>query len=372
MKYGYAYNSKKWLSWLILLTISLIISQLGFTQTKPAQKPAPKTTTATKAPIKTPNLTCNEYFPLTHKMSQTYLLTSAKQGTGVTAAYKATYNYYEGKPRVIMGIPSVGIIRDEFLEKLDVKVKDKWAGLGSLFSVASLKKQARFYYACTEGPESAFMEATEILEQTSTVVGSYTQVTETYKKGWMVPYNIKEEEIPEVEYNRVGSGRFNARVLTGSWFHTEPKTTASIQWEKRLPMGEFGESHSFEHLATQILEILPTFVVLGKTYNHVMHTVDSIFEKEKDAKIYGRLVCERHNYYAKGIGLVKSETWDTYQLTPDDPARLINNLFDPNAGVPLRTYTYLEMLPSKDADALKLVDLSRGKVVSVENEWQKK
>jgi hypothetical protein len=333
-------------------------------QTKGPAKLSAKPATVTQGQTVSPNLTCNPYFPIKHKMSQTYLLTSAKEKTGITAAYKATYNYYQGKPRTIQGVPCLGVILDELLEKLEIKNMDKWAELNDFFSVSRLQKQNRFYYACIEDPAPALVEVSEILKQSSKVVGSYTQVTETYKKGWIVPSDIQQEEIPEVEYNRVGSGKFNFRILTGSWYNSDPDGFLTMQWERRLPMGGMGEVYSFEHQVFRILEMRQSYAVLGKSYSNVMHTVDSIFEKKKDAANYGALVSVRHNFYAKDIGLIESDIWDTYQLTPDDPARMMNNIFNPDAGKIVRTYTHLQMLPSKDADALKLLEESINKSIA--------
>jgi hypothetical protein len=338
-----------------LYAICLFFSFMAYSHLLQAQStPGSKTkTTTAKAEVKTPLLTCNAFFPITHKMSRNYLMTTGKSERKLSSAYRVTHHYYQAKPRVIQGVPTMGIIREEFLEGLKVESDDKFAILDQLLSSAGFKKESRFYYACVDEPAPGLYELSEIMKQTSEVVGSYTQVTETYNRGSIVPKNITYEEIPEIEYDRVGTGKYNFRPITGSWFESDPEGFLETQWEKRLPMQAMGEFYSYEHHKFSILEMLPSMEVLGKTYESVMHTVDSIFEKQKDAETYGGLVCLRHNYYAKGIGLIKSVTIDEYEMSPEDPTRVISDIF--NAGERRKTYTIQQLLPSPEADAQQLL-----------------
>lgn len=287
-------------------------------------------------------------------MSRNYLMTGGTSLSEITSAFRLTYNYYQAKPRTILGVPTIGFIRDEYLERLDPPKKDKFTELSELFSGSTIKKQNRFYYACVDNPAPSFVELSEIYKQESKLVGSYTQVTETYNRGSIVPKDISYEEIPEVEYNRIGTGRFNFRNLLGGWdLEKDGDGTLSTQWERRLPMSSLGEYYTFEHHVFTIEGIIPNMEVLGKTYTSVMHTIDSIFEKKKDAADYGKLISLRHNFYAKKTGLIKSITYDEYDITPDDPTRLVNNMF--NAGKNTGYYSVLLLLPSPNADAQKLL-----------------
>lgn len=349
---------------------------LFYGQARPAAKTA--TSTPGKALSKPDGASftggCSLYFPLKPGSTFRYLKTSRTQKKEYIRAFEVFHNYYNAKDRVIFGQKAKGYIREEIIKRLDDVNAQRNPDLGDLFTSGTLRREDRLYYACGsiddgKGATVSYLaEAKEITKQTSTVVGSYTEVTETYKGRSIVPSDISYREIPEVEYNKIGTGRFNVRIIsttnTADAFR-HAGYTIDFQLENRMAMGALGEMYSYENSYFQIVEQLSSKKVLGKEYKDVLHFKELIYEaKEKGSKEDGKLIATNEYYYAKGIGLIMMTSIEMYRVNTGSDQQMLQNLFSSNDKSDI--LTVFELLP-EGADARKMIDqgeLSRSAVTA--------
>jgi hypothetical protein len=132
---------------------------------------------------------------------------------------------------------------------------------------------------------------------------------ETYNGNWIVPSDVSSYYVPELEYNKVGTGKFNASVIVCEGLKEDE--TLNNNWETRQYV-EFvgGELMLYQRYEHQRNIIDTALQIYGKNYTGLFVTEENIY-KSNSSYDKDRLTTKILNYYAKGVGLVKQVKIET-------------------------------------------------------------
>ncbi len=293
---------------------------------------------------------CNEYNPVKNGTVQRYLMVKKTGRDGNNSASTKVYDmykvYFGAKSRKIHDRDASGLI----VETTTKLLQNKQSSTNQFgFEITYIKNQERLYTLCVPEMKNAFIEYKEIYTTDVKVTGSSVVTEEIYRGKSIVPSSITSYTVPELEYNKRGTGNFNTRVY--SCFPMEDDEVLNAHWETRNFSADWGgESMLYQVYEYELISKDTSIAIYGKKYDKVLATRERLF-KSNSSYENQRLTTVIDNYYAQGIGLIK-------QVTTEIPSANSGWTFSDETDLnsaKARNITTMELI-STETDISKLLD----------------